>query len=251
MSDTAVGTGPVRWPGVAARSAGRTLRIGHKGCDGVVPGNTLESIEHAVTVLGVDAVEFDVLPDGTGDLRLAHDPADLAARPDAPTIDDALARLARPDMAGVGVNVDSKVPGDEARIVAALRDHGLVARALVSTMEAETLRAMRRIGPEVRLGWSIPRVRRDWTAHPVTRPMALGALVAARRILPAMTVRALRSGRVDAIMAHHALVTPAFARAVLAHGELHVWTVDDADLARRLVGLGVTGVTSNDPRLVP
>ncbi|MCK9248360.1 MAG: glycerophosphodiester phosphodiesterase [Solirubrobacteraceae bacterium] len=236
---------------MAARGAGRTLRIGHKGCAAVVPGNTLAGIEHAVVELGVDAVEFDVLPDGAGGLRLAHDPADLAARPDAPTVEQALERLARPDLAGVGVNIDVKVPGDEARIVAMLRDHGLVERALVSTMETETLRAMRGIAPEVRLGWSIPRVNRDWTAHPLTRPAALGALLAARRVLPRLAVRALRSGRVDAIMAHHALVTPAFARTVTAHGELHVWTVDDADLARRLVGMGVTGVTSNDPRLVP
>jgi hypothetical protein len=36
------------------------LRVGHKGADGIVPGNTIESFKAAVEV-GVDAIEFDVL----------------------------------------------------------------------------------------------------------------------------------------------------------------------------------------------
>ena len=34
-----------------------------------------------------------------------------------------------------------------------------------------------------------------------------------------------------------------------AGGELYVWTVDDPAHIRRLAGMGVTGVISNDPRL--
>ena len=35
-------------------------RIGHKGADALVPGNTIASFEKAVEV-GVDVIEFDVL----------------------------------------------------------------------------------------------------------------------------------------------------------------------------------------------
>jgi len=246
MSDGAAAS----WPGAAARAAGRTLRIGHKGAAAVVPGNTLEALERAAA-LGVDAVEFDALPDGRGGLRLAHDPVDLAARPDAPTLEQALDRLSEPDLAHLGIDLDSKWPGDEELIVAALRERGMLDRVLVSTMEVATLRRLRELEPALRLGWSVPRARRNHLAHPATRPVAIAAILAARRILPARLIAALREGRVDAIMAHHALVTPAFARAITPHGELHVWTVDDAPRAAALVAMGVTGVISNDPRLIP
>ena len=238
-----------RWPGTAARAAGRTLRFGHMGCHAVVPGNTIASIEHAAT-LGVDVVEFDVLPRADGRLYLAHDPGDLAARPDAPSYEDALDRLREPDLEHLGVNVDAKVPGYERQIADALRARGMTDRVLVSAMEVPTLRALRRIDPALRLGRSIPRVYRDWYANRWTRVPTIGMILAARRYHPHLMVRELRAGHVDAVMAHWSLITPAFVRAITAHGELYVWTVDDADRAASIAATGVTGVTSNDPRLL-
>jgi glycerophosphoryl diester phosphodiesterase len=238
-----------RWPGTAAHAEGRTLRFGHMGCHAVVPGNTIASLERAAE-LGVDVVEFDVLPDRRGVLRLAHDPGDLAARPDAPTYTAALDRLREPDLAHLGINVDAKTPGHEHQLVRGLRERGMADRVLVSAMEPATLRSLRRIALEVRLGRSIPRVYRDWYSNPWTRAPTVGMLLAARRYLPPIVIRDLRAGRIDAVMAHWSLVTPAFARSILAHGELYVWTVDDADRASALAALGVTGVTSNDPRLL-
>ncbi len=45
-------------------------RIGHKGADALVPGNTIASFEKAVEV-GVDLIEFDVLWLEDGNPRLA------------------------------------------------------------------------------------------------------------------------------------------------------------------------------------
>ena len=50
-------------------------RVGHKGADLIVPGNTPASFDAALAA-GVDMIEFDVLPessDGSGRLLLAHD----------------------------------------------------------------------------------------------------------------------------------------------------------------------------------
>ena len=237
------------WPGTAARAEGRTLRTGHMGCHAVVPGNTIASIEHAAT-LGVDVVEFDALPDDRGLLRLAHDPVDLAARPDAPTMEEALDRLREPDLAHLGINLDAKVPGDERAIAAALRDRGMVDRTLVSSTETPTLRALRSVDPGVRIGRSVPRVSRDWTTVRWARVPLAGAVLGLRAALPRLLARELRAGRIDAVMAHWSLITPAFAREVTAHGELHVWTVDDAARADVIRACGVTGITSNDPRLL-
>lgn len=226
-------------------------RIGHKGADHIAPGNTLASFDAALAA-GVDMVEFDVLPerrDGTGRLILAHD-FDAAAAQQALTLEEGLEHFRQDAWAGVELDVDLKLPGYERRVVDALRDHQLLGRTLVSTMETSSLKAVRALVPEVRLGWSVPKVRRNYLAHPVTRVPALAAARYGRLVLPGRAARAIRDGAVDAIMAHWALVTERLVDAVRgAGGELYVWTVDDAAHIRRLAGMGVTGVISNDPRL--
>jgi glycerophosphoryl diester phosphodiesterase len=236
---------------LAAQPSRATRRIGHKGADHIAPGNTLASFDAALAH-AVDMIEFDVLPehrDGTGRLLLAHDYADAARRTPL-TLEEGLAHFAGAAFAGVELDLDLKLPGYEDRVVAALREHGLAERTLISTMEAVSFPRLRALAPEVRLGWSVPRVRRDYLAHPATRPFALAAVVYGRRVLPGRLARAIRAGEVDAVMAHWVLVTPGFWRAIRdAGGELYVWTVDDARRIAQLEALGVTGVITNDPRL--
>ena len=89
--------------------------------------------------------------------------------------------------------------------------------------------ALRAADPALRLGWSVPKVKRDYTTSPFTALPALAALQVYRRVMPRRARRALRSGLCDAIMAHWRVVTPALGREVAAEGgELYVWTVDDA-----------------------
>ena len=197
-------------------------------------------------------VEFDVLPehaDGSGRLVLSHDFA-AATRPGVLTLEEGLAHFAQDAWAGVELDVDLKLPGYEVRVLEALRDHGLLERVLVSTMERASLRVVRAHAPQVRLGWSVPRMRRNPLSHPVTRLPALALLQVARQALPRRAARALRNGEVDALMAHWAFVTPRLVRSVAdAGGELYVWTVDDAARIAALERLGVTGIITNDPRL--
>ena len=222
-------------------------RVGHKGADLIAPGNTLASFDAALEA-GVDMIEFDVLPERGGErLLLAHD---YTVAADAPTLEEGLAHFASEAYGGVELDVDLKLPGYELRVVAALREFGLLSRALISTQYRPSLRVLREAAPEARLGWSVPRVRRDYTSSPVTLLPALAVLVAYRARLPARAAAALRAGECDALMAHWRLVTPRLVRAVSgAGGDLYVWTVDDGAQIRRLAELGVTGVISNDPRL--
>ncbi len=110
---------------------------------------------------------------------------------------------------------------------------------------------VRAAAPDIRLGWSLPPRRYHYLGRPHLRPVALFALQILRRTLAAAAARKLHAGKIDAIMAHQALVTPAFARTIAqAGGELYVWTVDDARKIARLEQIdGVTGVITNDPRL--
>ncbi len=58
-----------------SRSSGSTrpLVFGHRGACGYRPENTLEAFELAF-VQGADAIEFDVVPTGDGQLIVSHDP---------------------------------------------------------------------------------------------------------------------------------------------------------------------------------
>ena len=109
---------------------------------------------------------------------------------------------------------------------------------------------MRELEPALRLGWSVPRASTDYTTKPLVGWVAVALLLLYRRLLPGRAGRALRRGRVDAIMANWRIVTPRLVDAVrAAGGDLYAWTVDDAARIRALASLGVTGVISNDPRL--
>ena len=227
-------------------------RIGHKGADHIAPGNTPASFDAALAH-GVDMIEFDVLPQDADDrerspLRLAHDYTHDVER--APTLDEGLAHLAGEAFAAVELDVDLKLPGYEARVVEALRAHGLLDRALVTTQWMRSLVKLRELEPALRLGWSVPRVKRDYTQNLLYAAPAYTLLLYARRRLPGVAARHIEAGRCDAVMCHFKLVTPALLEAIRgAGGELYVWTVDDARRIRQLEALGVTGVITNVPRL--
>ena len=168
---------------------------------------------------------------------LAHDYEHVPA--DALTLEEGLAHLAGARVRAASSSTStSSCPGYEERVVEALRAHGLLERALVSTLYMRSLVALRELEPRLRLGWSVPRVRRDYTASPLTLLPAFGVLLrhapAAARGSPPATSRA---GRCDALMAHWRLVTPRLVRALReAGGDLYVWTVDDARAIRRARG---------------
>ena len=238
-------------PGPGARPSIGPRRVGHKGADLIEPGNTLASFDAALAH-GVEMIELDVLserPDGSGPLLVAHDHEHIAHGARLP-FEQALAHLAGERFAGIELDVDVKLPGYELRVVAALREHGLIERTLISGMFPEALARIRAAEPGLRLGWSVPRVRRDYTTTMLTAIPALAILTGYRATLPGRVRTALRAGRYDAIMAHWRVVTKALVRAVHeAGGELYVWTVDDAARIAKLSAMGVDGIITNDPRL--
>ncbi|HEV2980036.1 MAG TPA: glycerophosphodiester phosphodiesterase [Solirubrobacteraceae bacterium] len=229
----------------------RPRRVGHKGAAHIEPGNTLASFDAALRH-GVDMIELDVLsarPDGSGPLLVAHDYRDLHSRSPL-TLEQALEHLCGEAFAELEFDVDVKLPGYELRVLDALRQFELIPRTLVSGMFPDGLSLFRAAEPNLRLGWSVPRVRRDYTTDALTAVPALAMLTGYRAALPRRARKALLEGRFDAIMAHWRVVTRALVRAVAeGGGELYVWTVDDAAQIARLTAMGVDGIITNDPRL--
>ena len=224
------------------------IRVGHKGADLVAPGNTAASFQAALE-LGVDMIEFDVLQLHDGRLVLAHDYGDAAAR-EPLSLEEGLDLLADEAYGGVELDVDLKLPGYEAEVVAELADRGLDGRALISSTFPQSLARVGALAPGMRRGWSVPRARRDYTKSLVWMLPAFAALRWMRAGLPAKAERALRRGQCEAFMVHQLLVSRLLvARVHAAGGELYVWTVDDAAAIARLGRLGVDAVITNDPRL--
>ena len=143
-----------------------------------------------------------------------------------------------------------KIPGYELRVVEALREHGLVERTLISGMFTEALARIRAAEPALRLGWSVPRVRRDYTTDMLTAIPALAILTGYRAMLPGRA-----RGRCARAASTRSWRTGASSRRALVRavreggGELYVWTVDDAARIAKLTAMGVDGIITNDPRL--
>jgi glycerophosphoryl diester phosphodiesterase len=222
-------------------------RVGHKGADHVAPGNTRASFEAALEH-GVDMIEFDVLRLRDGRLVLAHDYGDAAKRTPL-TLEEGLDLFAGEAYADVELDVDLKLPGYERDVVEGLRARGLSERSLISSQYLESIDRLRELEPDVPRGWSVPRAQRDYTRSVWAVP-AYGLLQVIKRRLPARAASFLRTGRIQAVMAHYYVVTRQLAEAVrAAGGELYVWTVDDPARIAVFEAMGVTGIITNDPRL--
>jgi glycerophosphoryl diester phosphodiesterase len=194
-------------------------------------------------------IELDVLPRRDGRLVIAHDRIGADRRRPL-ALHQGLEAFTRPPLDRVELDCDLKLPAGERRLVDALRELGLLERSMVSTMEIESLKRLREIEPELRLGWTYPKVGRDWNRTRWARPVVLAVLVAMRRRLPRLAARSLPRFGVQAIWAYWPLVTRRLVEAAEAAGvEVIAWTVDDPARIHALQALGVHGICSNDPRL--
>jgi len=234
-------------------------RVGHKGADLLIKGNTIASFERAVEI-GVEMVEFDVLrtrdggPELAADKRsplvIAHDWGDAASR-DPHTLEEVLGAFTRAPLDSVEIDCDLKLPGREQELVAGLREHGLIERAMVSTMYVESLAAIRELEPRLRRGWTYPKVTRPWDKRPLAKPAVVAGLAVMKARLPRIVGRGVELVGADAVWVYHPVISKALVRSTRELGvELIAWTVDDAARIAELRELGVDGIVSNDPRLL-
>jgi glycerophosphoryl diester phosphodiesterase len=221
-----------------------------------MPGNTLESFRAAVEA-GVDTIEFDVLwlqdahlpLEQRHPLVIAHDWEDAERRTPL-TLTEALDAFLEPPLDRVEFDLDIKLPGREEELVDALRERGLSQRAMISTMEMHSLKRVLELAPELRRGWTYPKVTKDWTSKRWAKLPMRAALIAMRSRLPGLAAEKLPQFGVEAMWVYHPLVSPRLARICdLAGVELIAWTVDDLPRMRQLADAGVHGICSNDPRL--
>jgi glycerophosphoryl diester phosphodiesterase len=211
----------------------RCERIGHGGASALARGNTLASFDAAADI-GIDMVEFDVRA-WRGELVLAHTLLD-ARRGGNVRLHDALAHLAGPRFAEIGLNLDLKHPGCEPGVLRALRDAALLERTLICSQVASVLDRVRALEPRARVaisvGGRLARMSRRWGDWRAT------------------VLTGLAHKRWDALMAQHRLVDRQLIEDVSSRdSRLYAWTVNERPLIESLRGLGVHGIATADPRL--
>ncbi|MCB5166794.1 glycerophosphodiester phosphodiesterase [Streptomyces bambusae] len=252
---------------------GAPVAVAHRGASAYAPENTLEAVDYAER-LGIDWVENDVQRTRDGELVVIHDDT-LARTTDVETVfpgrspwrvgDFTAAEIARLDAGSwfgaayrgarvptldqylrrIGFNQQRLLleikkpelyPGIEEDLLRVLDragwldEHHVTHRLVVQSFSADSIRTVHRERPDLTTGFlGTPPVSqlRDYAAF-------------TDRINPAYNT--LSKEWVDAV---HALRGP--------HGkrlDVNTWTVNNADLARRVRDQGVDGIISNTPDVV-
>jgi glycerophosphoryl diester phosphodiesterase len=219
----------------------RPYVVGHRGCAGILPENTLAGFRHAIA-LGVDLVECDVhltrdeqlvvihdervdrTTDGTGEVRrlsLAEVRALDAGRGErVPTLQEVLEVVAR---GGVGLLLELKGEGTAGPALAAVRARGLLPAVTFTCFELGRLEEVRRLEPAARTGAIFPRGGPE-VADLAASVGASGLGIQFRSLTPDILDRA------------HALGL-----------EVRAWNPDEEEDLRAVLALGPDGISTNRP----
>ena len=226
-------------------TSNRPLVFAHRGGAALAPENTLGAFENGVA-LGADGIELDVRASRDGRVVVHHDETldrttplrgPLSAR-----TSDELARAGVPELSrvlhrcpDVRVIVEIKLNQPEfgRLVVAELRKARSIDRACVGGFGHTVLKAVRAEEPSLATSAAKEEVRlalyRSWIRWPVTHTTYSGYQVPEKR----GTTR---------------IVSPAFVDGAHRAGlGVQVWTVNDEQDARRLLGWGVDALITDRP----
>ena len=246
---------------VLPSAAAGPLVAAHRGGALLWPENSLLAYRNALA-LGVDLLETDVHLTADGEVVVIHDPtfdrtttsqgavrdvklADLlgvrlkaadgsVTGEQLPTLRELL-DLLRPSAARLLLEIKvgpgrQPYPGIEEKVLALVRDAGLMDRVSIMAFEDETVRRVRTLDPRVRTVLLVSRSRAERAAG-------------AREIVRLVTA----VGAADLGIDYRALTPEVVAAARAARIRVAAWTVNEEADIQRVIGLGVDIVISDRP----
>lgn len=216
------------------------LLTGHRGAAALEPENTLPSFYKAIEC-GATAVEFDVYPTRDGVAVVVHDEElsrltgaralvteltfselsklKVLGKARIPTLREVLA-MAKGRLL---VDIEIKKPGVEREVVEALRELEMVRDAIVTSFIPPVLSTVKELDPDIQVGVLLE----EWDDE----YLEIAKTLRARYVLP-----------------HFSVITPELIAKLRSSGmSVITWTVNDGELARRLIELGVEGVITDNP----
>lgn len=229
-------------------STRKTQIVGHRGAAGLAPENTLAAFRKAIE-LQIDGIEFDVQRSSDGQLVVIHDTeldrtsngegwvgdktlADLQALDAGSWFDPQFAGEIIPTLAQlfdlmqnnqlllyVELKDPARYPNMEQEVAALIRQYGLVERCQVRSFDHESLRKFQAVAPDI----------------------ATSELWYDRMPAPEKTF----TGTVDVF--YDFLTAENIAQSHQAGVAVTAWTVNDVELAKRLIGWGLDAFATDYP----
>lgn len=217
----------------------RPAIIAHRGASSEAPENTLAAFERALA-LRADGVELDVHATADGHVVVHHDPAPRQgndAQPGPPFTALSLAEVRRLRVAGSHpiptLAEVLELVGDQLTVYCELKGDGVVERAA-------PLLARHR-GPVAMHAFDHRAVAR---AAELAPEIPRGILVVSRLV---DTTHALAAAAAGTLWPHRDHVDPDLVREMQHAGaSIIVWTVNGAELTRRIAALGVDAICTDD-----
>lgn len=268
----ACSSGPAQTEGAQPNPliTGRVWNVAHQGGELLWPSNTMLAF-HNAAALGADMLDTDMHATKDGVLVLSHDDTldrltNLKGKIEDMTLEQVQAADAgytlSPDggqtfpFRGQGVRVATlsemlsgfpKMPlSIEIKQVTpslgipfckALRDAGATARVVVSSFSDVAMGDFRTACPEVLTSMTEKELR----------PLVLLSKVGLSGLAPVPG----KSAQVPMTGGGLTVVTPSFVKAMHRRGvSVQVWTINDEATMRRLIGMGVDGILTDDPVLL-
>ncbi|MDZ7290776.1 MAG: glycerophosphodiester phosphodiesterase family protein [candidate division KSB1 bacterium] len=225
------------------------FRCAHRGASGYAPENTLAAFRLAME-MGAEMCELDVQQTADDRLVVMHDNTlDRTTNGKGNVWEMTLAELQKydagswfdPRFAGetlpsleqvvelvrgeMKLNIEVKMHGHERNVaqlvVETLRHEKFVDECVVTSFDRSVADEIKSLAPELKAGYIF-----GWKEFSSE----------------------VFSGKVELLSAHYSLVDASFVeRARIAGKSVHVWTVNEQALMRRLMELGVDGIITNYP----
>lgn len=249
---------------------GRVWNVAHQGGELLWPSNTMLALRNSAE-LGVDMLDTDMHATKDGVLVLSHDDTlnrltDTKGRIEDMTLTEVQAADAGYTLSldggqtfpfrGQGVRVATLTemltefpnlplsieikqvaPSLGVPFCKALRDTGATSRVLVSSFSDVAMGDFRAACPEVLTSMTEKELR----------PLVLLGKVGLAELAPLPG----RSAQVPMTGGGITVVTPSFVNAMHRRGvAVQVWTINDEATMRRLIGMGVDGILTDDPVLL-
>jgi len=217
------------------------LRIAHRGASDYAPEDTLEAFRKAVK-LKLEAVEFDVhrtrdgklivmhdynvkrTTDGVGlihkfslkEIKLCHEPNGEPV----PTLQEVIDILKGRCI----LKIDVKDKNIEKKVLAAVKKNNIENSVIITSDIVSVLKRIKKLAP---------RIKMEMVGFKEKMPIE-------------KMIKKTKAIKAEIISPHYSIVTKKLVDEAHKNNlEVHVWTVDDFKLMKKMKKLGVDGITSN------